>query len=119
MLDDATCANGCLQVVPGSHAQGKWTTLRDDVDLFRQNEIDMSAYPAAASVPLELRAGSVVMFGSFLVHQSAPNTSDLPRRALLFSYQPPGGEHMREVQRREREARRAQRERAQIAAGSQ
>ena len=40
------------------------------------------------------------MFGSYLVHHSEPNRSELPRRALLFSYQPSGREHMLESLRR-------------------
>jgi len=31
-----------------------------------------------------------VLFGALLAHRSAPNTSALQRRAILFSYQPPG-----------------------------
>lgn len=118
MLDDATLENGCLQVVPGSHTRGAWQTRVDDQDPFRQNEIDMAAYPEAVSVPVELERGAMVMFGSLLVHQSAPNTSALPRRALLFSYQPPGRERMLDVQRRERAERRTRRA-AQAAAQAQ
>ena len=61
-------------------------------------------------VPVELRAGSTVSFGAFLVHQSTPNTSDKERRALLFSYQPAGRMPMIESFRKfaeERAARRA------------
>jgi ectoine hydroxylase-related dioxygenase (phytanoyl-CoA dioxygenase family) len=96
MLDDATLANGCLHVVPGSHKSGEWSK-RTDTDVFGQNEIDANAYSDAALVPLELKAGSFVAFGPFLVHQSAPNTSDSERRALLYSYQPAGFRHMRET----------------------
>jgi ectoine hydroxylase len=41
-------------------------------------------------VPVEVAAGTVISFGPYLVHRSAPNTSDRERRALLFSYQPAG-----------------------------
>jgi ectoine hydroxylase len=92
-LDDSTIANGCLRVAPGSHKNGTWTT-RTDGDAFLANEIDMTVYPDADLVPLELGAGSMVMFGPYLVHQSLPNRSDRPRRALLYSYQPPGRQHM-------------------------
>ena len=88
-LDDSSVENGCTWVVPGSHRSGKWQT-RKDTDEFGQNEIDASAYPDVKPIPVELRAGSTVSFGAFLVHQSTPNTSDKERRALLFSYQPPG-----------------------------
>jgi ectoine hydroxylase len=39
---------------------------------------------------LEVPAGSVVFFGSLLVHRSTPNRSGRDRRALLYSYQPAG-----------------------------
>jgi ectoine hydroxylase len=98
-LDDATLENGCLQVVPGSHRDGPWKG-RSDGDEFGRNEIDVSAYPDAQLLPLEVPAGSVVFFGSLLVHQSAPNRSDRERRALLWSYQPAGHPHMLEMMRR-------------------
>jgi ectoine hydroxylase-related dioxygenase (phytanoyl-CoA dioxygenase family) len=98
-LDDATVENGCLRVAPGSHKSGKWTT-RTDGDEFLANEIDMTQYDDVDLVPLELEAGSVVMFGSFLVHQSLPNHSDRERRSLLYSYQPAGREHSLEALRR-------------------
>jgi hypothetical protein len=88
-LDDATMENGCLQIVPGSHLSGTWKG-RSDGDRFAANEIDPAQYPDVQPIPLLVPAGSMVMFGPFLVHQSAPNTSECDRRALLFSYQPPG-----------------------------
>ena len=39
------------------------------------------------------RPGSLLFFSPHAVHGSAPNDSDQPRRALLFTYQP-GGERM-------------------------
>jgi ectoine hydroxylase len=108
-LDDATLENGCLHVAPGSHLAGAWKG-RTDSDQFGANEIDASAYPDVELVPLEVSAGSVVFFGPFLVHQSAPNRSERERRALLWSYQPPGHPHMLEIMRRaaaERAKRRA------------
>ena len=98
-LDDSTIENGCTWVVPGSHRSGMWRT-RTDTDVFGQNEVDASAYPDVEPVPVELPAGSTVSFGSLMVHQSTANTSDLDRRALLFSYQPAGGITMVEGLRR-------------------
>jgi ectoine hydroxylase len=94
-LDAATLENGCLHVVPGSHRDGEWKR-RTDTDAFGGYEIDAGAYPDVDPVPLEVEAGAVVWFGSLLVHQSAPNTSDKERRALLWSYQPAGRAHMLE-----------------------
>jgi hypothetical protein len=35
-------------------------------------------------------AGTLVFFGSLLVHRSLPNRTDQDRRVLLYSYQPAG-----------------------------
>ncbi len=94
-LDDSTVANGCLEVVPGSHAQGEHA--RRPVEGFAQYEMDPERYDTSRLVPVELAAGSVVFFGPFLVHRSLPNRTDGDRRALLFSYQPSGHRHMREA----------------------
>lgn len=88
-LDDADLVNGCLHVVPGSHRDGPWQGRRDG-DEFAGNEIDQRLYPEAEPVPVEVPRGSVILFGSLLVHQSAPNRSERERRAILYSYQPPG-----------------------------
>jgi ectoine hydroxylase-related dioxygenase (phytanoyl-CoA dioxygenase family) len=95
-LDDATLANGCLQVVPGSHRDGV-RAKRNDMDAFGNLEMDQGAFADGDPVPLEVAAGSVVFFGPFLVHMSEPNRSDGDRRSILFSYQPHGLRHMREV----------------------
>jgi hypothetical protein len=105
-LDDSTLENGCLRVVPASHTDGVWDR-RTDGSAFLGNEIDASAYPDVESVPIECAAGSVVMFGSFLVHHSEPNRSTRQRRTLLFSYQPAGRTHMIEALRRLDPTRRA------------
>lgn len=95
LLDDATIENGCLHVVPGSHRSGVWQG-RSDGDAFAKNEIDAGAYPDVKPEPVEVVAGSLILFGPHLVHQSAPNRSADERRALLFSYQPAGHPHMLE-----------------------
>ncbi len=88
-LDDATRANGCLEVAPGSHRDGMNRGTKA-VDGFSANELDESKFDMASLVPLEAKAGTVVFFGAFLVHRSLPNRSDKDRRALLYSYQPAG-----------------------------
>ena len=98
-LDDASLANGTRQVLPGSHTGGKWAT-RNDRDAFGNLEIDPAEETGHTAVPVEVDAGSVVFFGSLLVHKSAPNDSDRERRTLLFSYQPAGHTHLRDAVRR-------------------
>ena len=39
---------------------------------------------------MEVPAGSAVFFDAHAVHGSLPNLSDLPRRAIVLTYQPAG-----------------------------
>jgi hypothetical protein len=95
-LDDATQANGCLEVAPGSHARGVQKT-REQQGF--SGEIDPEAFDTSALVPVEVPAGGLVMFGPRLVHRSMPNTSGSDRRALLYSYQPAEYRHSLEFLR--------------------
>ena len=98
-------------MAPGSHTSGRWRN-RTDSDEFGANEIDATAYADVVMQPVPLKAGSMVMFGSLLVHCSEPNRSTLERRALLFSYQPAGHPTMVERMIAETAARRRTKEAA-------
>ena len=102
-LDDSTLENGCLQVVPGSHLNGK-EKLRTDKDFFGNLELDPEPFAEADLFPVQVEAGAVLFFGSFLVHMSEPNRSAKQRRALLFSYCPAGHRHMLDVFSEKRKA---------------
>jgi hypothetical protein len=93
-LDDATVQNGCLEVVPGSHLEG--LPERRAAPGF-QFEINPARYDESRLTPVPVEAGAVIFFGPFLVHRSLPNRGGADRRALLFSYQPPGYPHLREL----------------------
>jgi hypothetical protein len=94
-LDDTNRDNGCLEAVPGSHREG--LQKRRAVEGFGSLELDPDAYDTSRLVALEVLAGSVVFFGPFLVHRSAPNRTEKDRRALLYSYQPAGNPHLGEL----------------------
>ena len=94
-LDDATVANGCLEVAPGSHLSGKYKQRAEEG--FGALEMDPEAFDHGRLVPLEVKAGAVAFFGAFLVHRSLPNRSEVDRRALLYSYQPAGYPHVRDI----------------------
>lgn len=81
-IDDMTTANGCLMVVPGSHTG---PTLDHHQDGVFVGAIDTPGAGAGA-VPVELPAGGVSLHHARLIHGSAPNVSDRPRRLLLFEY---------------------------------
>jgi phytanoyl-CoA dioxygenase PhyH len=96
-LDDANVENGCLEVAPGSHREGvqkRWETTG-----LRNREMDDTAFDKKRLIPLEVPGGSVAYFNAFLVHRSLPNRSSHDRRALLYSYQPAGNPHAREIPR--------------------
>lgn len=85
-LDDCDEANGCMQVVPGSHA---WPLLcsvqADTAQSFTDVTVPLPEGVAPRSVLM--RAGDVLFFNGQLVHGSYPNTStDRFRRALIGHY---------------------------------
>jgi ectoine hydroxylase len=86
-LDDADAGNGALRVLPGSQRGGP--APRDPKDPSR-SLADPTRLDAASEAVVAAPAGSLLFFGSLLVHRSAPNRSDRERRALLMSFQPAG-----------------------------
>lgn len=85
-VDRATKANGCLQVLRGSHHIGRI----DHGKVGDQTGADLERVQAARErlelVHCELEVGSAVMFHCNLLHCSAQNTSPDPRWALICCY---------------------------------
>ncbi|GHO58503.1 phytanoyl-CoA dioxygenase family protein [Ktedonobacter robiniae] len=85
-LDDCDEANGCMQVIPGSHT---WpllcTTQADTKNSFTDVTVPL---PEGQEVqPIVMQAGDVLFFNGTLVHGSYPNTSsDRFRRSLIGHY---------------------------------
>jgi phytanoyl-CoA hydroxylase len=88
-LDDATVDNGCLWVLPGSHAHGViWPSKPHGTRDFDEGR-ESFGFPESAdrAVPVEVEAGGVVFFNGYLLHRSLPNRSpDRFRRALVNHY---------------------------------
>ena len=85
MLDDAFLENGPLMVVPGSHKGPTWNHHSNGVfcgamDPTRK-EVDFES-----AVPLTGKAGSMSFHHVRMVHGSAQNVSDKPRRLLLYEF---------------------------------
>jgi phytanoyl-CoA hydroxylase len=88
-LDDATVENGCLWVLPGSHRPGVLYPDRDHHDPRFDCEVEAYDFPYRDqdAVPVEVPAGSVVLFNGYLLHMSLPNTGRHGlRRALVNHY---------------------------------
>jgi hypothetical protein len=80
-IDPFDDSSGGTEVFPGYHKQGYLG--REDG---RYHPITEDQVPSARAVPLELAPGDVAIFGCFLPHRSAPNTTDRCRRGLFLSY---------------------------------
>ena len=87
-LDEATEENGCLRMIPGSHASGVLYPMRphNSRDLDRAEECyDFEGLETA--VPIVLRPGSCVFFSGYILHSSTTNRRASGfRRALLYQY---------------------------------
>lgn len=87
-LEDATVDNGCLWALPGGHRQvplaERFRRLGGDSDgtEFETLVADVEV-PEDGWVPLEARAGTVVVLHGLLPHRSSPNTS--PRSRAAYS----------------------------------
>jgi hypothetical protein len=88
-VDDATVENGCLWALPGSHRRGVLYPDRETDDERFDCSVESYDFPYRDedAVPLELPAGSAVLFDGHLLHRSLPNTGRHGmRRALVFHY---------------------------------
>jgi len=106
-LDDATIENGCLWVLPGSHRRGVIYPAReqDDPRFDCTTEAYDFPYTDEQAVPVEIPAGTALVFNGYLLHRSLENSGRHGyRRALanhymsaesLLPWRPPGeGEWM-------------------------
>jgi hypothetical protein len=82
-LDDSDLSNGGLQAVPGSHTAGLLPHTMEGVHAVVRDEL----VDEAAAVPLDARAGDLLVFSSLLVHQTVGNrTADRHRRSWVLQY---------------------------------
>jgi phytanoyl-CoA hydroxylase len=85
-LDRADEANGCMQVVPGSHTWPLLCTTKADTSV-SFTDVTVPLPPDVKAQPVVMEAGDVLFFNGALVHGSYPNTTtDRFRRALIGHY---------------------------------
>ena len=88
-IDDAYVENGCMWVIPGSQRAGYLfpTRKHGDPDEFDTHDDMAVGFDESPQVPVEVKAGSVVFFNGYLLHQSLRNrTKDSYRRVLVSHY---------------------------------
>jgi ectoine hydroxylase-related dioxygenase (phytanoyl-CoA dioxygenase family) len=93
-LDDADAANGALCVLPGSHRNGP--APRDPLDPTKFLA-DPARIEGSKERLIAAPAGSLLCFGSLMLHRSSPNRSPRQRRAILLSFQPAGRPRQQEL----------------------
>ncbi|MEX0774538.1 MAG: phytanoyl-CoA dioxygenase family protein [Phycisphaeraceae bacterium] len=82
-LDDATVANGCMHVIPGSHRQGPRVHFKR-----RDWQICDTEVAKEQVIAVPLRAGGLMLFDGLLQHGTPANPTDQRRRALQYHYCP-------------------------------
>jgi len=85
-LEDATRDNGCLWVQPGGHRGPLRERFVRDGRQISMQPLDPTPWPIddASAVPLEVKAGTLVVFHGLLPHYSAPNRSPVSRHAYTL-----------------------------------
>ncbi len=84
-LEDATLENGCLWAELGGHRSPLRERFVRHGDTVTMEKLDATPWPNAHSaVPLEVEAGTLVMFHGLLPHYSAPNRSPRSRHAYTL-----------------------------------
>ena len=89
-VTDCTKGNGCLRVVPGSHAAreiGRHFRDHSDRVTIPETLCDGEFDPDAAR-DLELEAGRMAIFDIFMIHGSNPNCTATPRIGYALRYMP-------------------------------
>ncbi|HYF48470.1 MAG TPA: phytanoyl-CoA dioxygenase family protein [Planctomycetota bacterium] len=95
-LDDASVENGCMFVIPGAHKLGPKKHVHGDDCMVADGRYDYSK-----AVPVEMKAGGILLFSPMLPHYTPPNRSELRRRAAQIFYR---AAHTRLISGEEHEA---------------
>ena len=95
-LDEATCENGCLHLMPGSH-------LQDPMPHFRRRDWQIcdGDVRIGGDVVVPLEPGGCLLWHGLTHHGSPANRSSETRRALQFHYKPAGTEDITVEERME------------------
>lgn len=85
-ITDANKANGCLQVIKGTHKMGRIEHgFAGEQVGASQHYVDL-ALKTMELIYVELKAGDALFFHSNLLHRSEANTSDKARWSLISCY---------------------------------
>ncbi|MBI3230859.1 MAG: phytanoyl-CoA dioxygenase family protein [Burkholderiales bacterium] len=84
-LEDASLENGCLWLEPGGHRGPLRERFVRHGDSAQLEKLDATPWPDQQhAIPLEVKAGTLVVFHGLLPHYSAPNRSPHSRHAYTL-----------------------------------
>jgi phytanoyl-CoA hydroxylase len=84
-LEDADRTNGCLWVQPGGHRTPLRNRFVSNGTSARLEQLDATPWPSLdEAIPVEVKAGTLVVFDGMLPHYSAPNRSPHSRHAFTL-----------------------------------
>ena len=89
-LEDSSSDNGCLRVIPGSHAVRKLHDhLHEDrADLTLQQRMAPGTFDESSAVDIELEPGEMSLHDVYMIHGARPNTSTRRRTGVALRYMP-------------------------------
>ncbi|MBX3421020.1 MAG: phytanoyl-CoA dioxygenase family protein [Pirellulaceae bacterium] len=85
-VDACTPANGCLQVIPGSHLLGRMNHMKVGGQTGADPERVEAVLQRLPVVHVEMQPGDGLFFHGNLLHRSDQNTSPQPRWSLICCY---------------------------------
>jgi phytanoyl-CoA hydroxylase len=83
-LDEASQMNGCMELVPGSHLGGGVPHVHEND--FNLCQIIPGKVDKPARVAIEMQPGDALIFHGMVHHYTAPNSSNMRRRAVQYHY---------------------------------
>ena len=89
-LEESTVANGCLSVIPRSHA-GKHLhdhLHEDRTDLTLNQRLAAGSFDEASAVDLELQPGQMSLHDVYMIHGAKANRSARRRTGVALRYMP-------------------------------
>lgn len=83
-VTEANLANGCLHVLPGSHAEPVHDHIPDRRPGANYGYMEIVDHDMDAQVPVLMAPGDLLVFDSHLMHRSTDNVSTGIRAAMVF-----------------------------------
>jgi hypothetical protein len=85
-VTEATLANGCLHVLPGSQREAVHPHLPDPRPGANYGYVEIVDHDMSGSVSVLMQPGDLLVFDSHLMHRSTDNESTALRAAMVFHY---------------------------------